>query len=181
MRWFIFFILFVPAIAGYCNDSVYSKTHLKGYKKMFYKLAILHPSLNSPLERKLLQHYLIGSGESFLISAPEFERLKKSAFQLKEKSKAVAPEPTTIFYTERIVLDDDPYFGFGLGTITGIYNKESKELISFVDVYDFNKKKVGARKLKSEIITRMFRLIAPRSSKKFIVCYGDAAYYTAEN
>ena len=176
MRWLVTFMLITLAASAFCSDSVYTTQSLKGYKKLFYKLITIHPAVNSPIEQKLLQHYLAGSGTTYMLTDSEFQLLKKTVAQqnLKDTSTEQASPDYVI---KRISLDHDAYFGFALGTITCIYDKTKTEMISFLDVYDFNKKRKGIRKLKSEIATRIFRLIEPRSSKKFIVSYGDAAYF----
>jgi hypothetical protein len=165
--------------SSFAGDST-TVTHdskLRGYKKLFYKIVSLHPKLNSPVEKALLKHYLAGSGKPFLFSDSDFKRLVTSVAQSDTSNERVSING--IYFVKKITLDDDAYFGWGLGTIQAIYDNTTSQMVSFTDVYDFNKKKKGKRKLKSEMVTRIFRLIAPRSSKSFIVSYGENAYITA--
>lgn len=177
MRWILFFFLLMVFAAARSNDSVRVRDPLKGYKKLFYHLVTKHPKINSPLERALLRHYLAGSGVTFLITDEEFTMLQ---IAVKDFSNSYCnPLKTDSSYcSQKIVLDNDVYFGWGLGTITCIFDQQTKQLITFADVYDFNKKKKGQRYLKSEIVTRIFRWVAPRSAKAFVVSYGTAAYST---
>jgi hypothetical protein len=175
MRWLgcLLFIVSTPAL---CSDSVHTPGPLKGYKKLFYKVIISHPSLNSPIEQKLLQHYLSGSGAVYLLTTKEFEKLKKAVAHQREQKHELIQQTSSAYYTERVRLDDDPDFGFALGTINCVFESSTGKMISFTDVYDFNKKKKGVRSLRSELYTRFFRLIAPRSSKKFMVTYRAPAF-----
>jgi hypothetical protein len=171
MRWFLSVFFTCICIVALCSDSVYAPEPLKGYCKLFYKIITTHPQLNSPIEKKLLQHYLSGSGAVYLLSDSEFERLKKAVVQYKDHQHLSTKELSTSYFTEKVTLDNDAYFGFALGTITCIYESSSGNMISFIDKYDFNNKKKGIRHLKSELYTRIFRLIAPRKAKAFTVCY----------
>jgi hypothetical protein len=174
MRLFIFIGCLFFAVAANGRDTV-SNNKLRGYKKLFYKLVILHPKINSPFERLLLKHYLAGSGTTYLIADTDFVKLK-GAIATIEKSNCIVLKSSPKYCTIQVKLDDDNYFGWGLGTITCIFNNNNNQMISFADVYDFNKKKKRKRSLKSEIVTRVFRLIAPHSVKAFVVSYADAAY-----
>ena len=175
MRLAFFFILLTTVLYARSGDSVYINDELKGYKKFFYKIVAAHPKINSPVERALLRHYLAGSGTTVLLTDDVFVQLQKVVRE--RTSRTCVPLKTdTNLCSMQIVLDDDPYFGWALGTITCVFLPTSNQLITFADVYDFNRKKNGQRKLKSEIVTRIFRLIAPRSAKAFIVSYGTAAY-----
>ena len=174
MRPLLFMACLFLTVAAYSGDTL-SNYKLRGYKKLFYKLVILHPKINSIFERSLLKHYLEGSGTTYLITDTDFVNLKNT-IAVFEKSNCVVLKSNPEYCTRKVKLDDDSYFGWGLGTITCIFNNSSNQMISFADVYDFNKKKNGQRSLKSELVTRVFRLIAPRSAKAFIVSYADAAY-----
>lgn len=174
MRPLFFIACLFLSVAAYSGDTLSNK-ELRGYKKIFYKLVILHPKINSTFERSLLKHYLAGSGVTYLVVNSDFVKLKNTISGF-EKNNCVILKSNPQYYTVKVKLDDDAYFGWALGTITCIFNSNNSELISFVDVYDFNKKKNGQRSLKSELITRVFRLMAPRSAKAFIVSYADAAY-----
>lgn len=176
MRIAIFIFFLFLTVRSYATDSLPAADHLKGYKKWFYKIVLLHPKINSPLERALLKHYLAGSGTAFLFADSDFVKLKNAVGAM-NKNECTSSQHNNQFYcTQKAVLDGDIYFGWGLGTITCIFTTNSREMISFADVYDFNKKKKGQRKRSSELATRIFRLLAPRSAKSFIVSYGEAAY-----
>lgn len=162
-------------MAAQCGDSSFHANQLRGYKKFFYKLVTLHPKINSDFEQSLLKHYLAGSGTAYLIADSDFVKLKHT-IAASETSNCIVLKSNEHYCTRKVKLDDDNYFGWGLGTITCIFNNSNNQMISFADVYDFNKKKKGQRSFKSEIVTRVFRLIAPRSAKAFVVSYADAAY-----
>ncbi|MBX9785581.1 MAG: hypothetical protein K2X48_20045 [Chitinophagaceae bacterium] len=179
MRPLLFIVCLFLAVAAYSGDTL-SDNNLRGYKKLFYKLVLLHPKINSTFERSLLKHYLAGSGAAYLIAGSDFVKLKNTVTAF-EKSDCVLLKSNPQYCTVKVKLDEDVYFGWGLGTITCIFSNSSNEMISFADVYDFNKKKKGQRSFKSEIVTRIFRLIAPRSAKAFIVSYGTAAFYSQIN
>jgi hypothetical protein len=170
MRWFLSVFFTCICIVALCSDSVYAPEPLKGYCKLFYKIITTHPQLNSPIEKKLLQHYLSGSGAVYILSDEEFTALTKVVAQHQSyRSFAVTEKP--VYVTERVTLDEDATFGYALGTITCFYETATGNMVSFNDRYDFNKKKKGIRHLKSELYTRIFRLIAPRKAKAFTVCY----------
>jgi hypothetical protein len=173
-RWVRILVLLV-SVQAYGADTTTVCCPLKGYKKWFYKIVILHPQLNSVVERQLFRHYLCGSGTAFLLSDDDFERLSRAVLQRNGSGSRLASSDVH-FCSSIISLDDDGYFGWGLGTITCVFDQGCRELISFADIYDFNKKKFGKRKLKLELYTRVFRFLAPRSAKSFIVSYGKAAY-----
>lgn len=178
MKRIVFFLLaqLVLQIA-HSSDTIYFKNNklaLKGYKKIFYKLIILHPKINSPLERGLLRHYLSGSGTVFQLSDLDFMQLLKIA-SLDTDATCTPLEKSNSYCIKRVSLINDPYFGWGLGTVTFIFQQQ--QLVSFFDVYDFNKKKTGERKRNLEFLTRLFELIAPKSAKSFIVTYAKDAYY----
>lgn len=175
MRLGILFFLLITVLHARSTDSAQLTDNLKGYKKLFYTLVTKHPRINSPLERALLRHYLAGSGTTVLLTDDVFVQLQK-VVRKKVSSSCVPLKTDTALCSGHVVLDDDPYFGWALGTITCVYTRQTNQLLTFADVYDFNKKKKGQRNLKSEIVTRIFRLIAPRSAKAFIVSYGTAAY-----
>ncbi len=170
----IVLLFFQTASGGDTISIAYNKPVLKGYKKLFYKLIVLHPKLNSSLERILLQHYLAGSGTAFQLSDLDFNRLKKIVPAYAD-SICTPFERSSNYCIKRVNLIDDPYFGWGLGTVTCIF--EQQQLVSFFDVYDFNKKKTGERKNKLEFVTRLFGIIAPKTAKSFIVTYAKEAYY----
>ncbi|MBS4065299.1 MAG: hypothetical protein KGZ74_12105 [Chitinophagaceae bacterium] len=176
MRWIASLLFFILATPAFCSDSAYTNQRLKGYKKLFYLLITAHPAVKSPIEQKLLQHYLSGSGTVYLLTDEEFETLKKTVGQQRQQKHELIQQAASAYYTERVRLDDDPEFGFALGTINCVFESSTGNMISFTDVYDFNKKKKGLRSLRSELYTRMFRLIAPRNSKKFIVTYRAPAF-----
>jgi hypothetical protein len=74
-------------------------------------------------------------------------------------------------------LNEDAYFGWGLGTITVLYNTTDAGIVSFIDYYDFNKKKKGIRSRKNELTTRLFRLLAPARARSFLVTFAADAYF----
>lgn len=179
MRHFIFIGTLLFAVTAHSGDTANTSKQLRGYKKLFYKLAILHPKINSAFERSLLKHYLTGSGATYLIADSDFVKLKSTIAKL-ENSTCVLLKSSPENCTIKAKLDDDNYFGWGLGTITCIFTNRNNQMISFADVYDFNKKKKGQRSFKLEIVTRVFSLIAPRSAKAFVVSYGDDAYLSVQ-
>lgn len=167
-------------VAAYSGDTASSNDHLRGYKKFVYKLLLLHPKINSTFERSLLKHYLAGSGTTYLIADTDFIKLKNTVAGF-DNNNCVVVKSNPNYCAIQLNLVDDIYFGWALGTITCIFSNGNKnEFISFADVYDFNKKKKGMRSLRLEMITRIFRLITPRSAKAFIVSYGTTAYYTVQ-
>lgn len=178
---YLFLLLIIPACL-FSGDSAevvsVKQKKLKGYRNLFYKLVSLHPRLNSPLEKELLQHYLFGSGETFTISETDFKRLQKTV-PLYVGNAACKPAETIQegYCVKYVNLHDDDYFGWGVGNLTVIYKSSENDPISFVDFYDFDKKKKGKRKLKNEFITRVFRLMAPASARSFVVTYNADAYY----
>jgi hypothetical protein len=175
MRRFILFGWVLFSYIAYGGDTVSATNQLRGYKKFFYKIVILHPKLNSNFERTLLKHYLAGSGETYLISQADFVKLK-NVIPVFEKSNCIVLKSNAELCAVKLDLLQNDYFGWALGTTTCIFKTNGAELISFFDIYDFNKKKKGQRSLKFELITRIFRLITPRSAKAFVVSYAEAAY-----
>lgn len=176
MRWLTCLLFLALSTSALCSDSVYTPKPLKGYKKLFFNIITKHPSLNSPIEKKLLQHYLSGSGEVYLLTESEFEALKTAVAQQRQQKQPFIQQVSSTYYTENVRLDDDADFGFALGTINCVFESSTGNMISFTDTYDFNKKKKGVRSLRSELYTRIFKLIAPRSSKKFTVTYLTATF-----
>jgi hypothetical protein len=175
MRLFILAGCLFFAAAAYSGDTTYNSNKLRGYKKLFYKLVILHPKINSSFERTLLRHYIAGSGETYLISETDFKKLK-NVIPGYQKNDCILLKANPELCAVKVDLLQDAYFGWALGTVTCIFSSPGTELISFFDIYDFNKKKKGERPLKFEIITRIFKLTTPRSAKPFVVSYADAAY-----
>lgn len=175
MRYLLLLVLlfgkFHDTIGG---DSARVKRKLTGYKKILYKTALLHSELNSPLERSLLRHYLEGSGETFLLSDEDFYKLKNTV-QAIQTSACMPLQESPGYCTQNVWLEKNEYFGWGLGSITCIYDASSLRIISFADVYDFNKKKIGVRTWKGEFFTRVFRLLTPKSAKPFLVSYAKFA------
>lgn len=177
MRLVFLLIAMLVLQTSYGGDTIHAlqkKPLLKGYKKLFYNFIILHPQLNSALERDLLKHYLAGNGTVFQFSDSDFVQLKKRMPAYAD-SICTPIEKNNTYCSKRVHLINDSYFGWGLGTITCIF--EQQQMVSFFDVYDFNKKKAGERKRKLEFITRLFGIIAPKSARSFIVTYAKEAYY----
>ena len=175
----ILWLIPVGLMAG--NLAAAPVTHekkLKGYRKFLYGLVIRHPKLNSPFERALLKHYFSGSGETFVISAADFKRLQQTVplFSKSDSCIILSGKQQTYCY-KQVDLNEDVYFGWGLGTITILYDAAGKNMVSFIDAYDFNKKKKGMRSAKNELFTRLFRLLAPARSKSFLVTFGADAYF----
>ena len=176
------FILLLLPVGLFAGDSAAVRTgeaiQLKGYRKLFYSIVALHPKLNSPLEKKLLQHYLAGSGETFMLSTADFKRLQQTVpfFVQADSCRAVTASQNNYCY-KQVDLDEDAYFGWALGTITVLYNATDKEIVSFIDKYDFNKKKKGFRSRKSEFVTRVFRILAPSRARSFLVTFANEAYF----
>ncbi|TWI80207.1 hypothetical protein IQ13_2879 [Lacibacter cauensis] len=179
-RIWLFFLLLLP-VAVFAVDSAAVRTgeelRLKGYRKLFYKIVALHPKLNSPLEKELLQHYLAGSGETFILSTADFKRLQQTVplFVKQDSCHAVIAAQHNYCY-KQVDLNNDAYFGWALGTITVVYNAADNEVVSFVDTYDFNKKKKGLRSRKNEFVTGVFRLLAPARARSFLVTFASDAY-----
>lgn len=178
---YLFLFLAIPSllVAGDPISSVTAKQKkLKGYRQLFFKLVALHPRLNSPLEKELLQHYLLGTGETFVISEADFKRLQKTIPLYSTNTECKPAETNKPGYCVKYVsLIDDDYFGWGLGNLTVIYQTGELAIVSFVDYYDFDKKKKGNRKAKNELTTRLFRLFAPAAARSFVVTYNADAYY----
>lgn len=178
---YLFLLLFVPSllVAGDSATVIVAKQKkLRGYRQLFYKLVSLHPKLNSSFEKELLQHYLLGSGETFIISEADFKRLQQTVPLYITNTDCKPLETNQPGYCSRYVnLHEDNYFGWGVGNLTVIYQTTDQTLVSFVDYYDFDKKKKGKRRAKNELITRMFRLLAPSSSRSFVITYNADAYY----
>lgn len=133
--------------------------------------------MNSPLEKELLQHYLIGSGETYTVSETDFKRLQQSVSLFAGNEACKPAEANTGYCVKYVDLHDDDYFGWGVGNLTVIYKAETDVPVSFVDYYDFDKKKIGKRKWKNELVTRVFRLMAPASARSFVVTYNADVYY----
>lgn len=178
---YLFLLLFIPSLLS-AGDSVavaFAKQNkLRGYRQLFYKLVTLHPKLNSPFEKELLQHYLMGSGETFLVSEADFKRLQQTVplYLTNAECKPLAANQPG-YCGQYVDLHDDNYFGWGVGNLTVIYQTNDHTPVSVVDYYDFDKKKKGKRRLKNELVTRVFRLLAPSSSRSFVITYNADAYY----
>jgi hypothetical protein len=178
---YLFLLLFMPSllVAGDSATVVVAKQKkLRGYRQLFYKLVSLHPKLNSSFEKELLQHYLLGSGETFVVSEADFKRLQQTVPLYLTDTDCRPVEAKQPGYCARYVnLHDDNYFGWGVGNLTVIYQTTDQSLVSFVDYYDFDKKEKGKRRAKNEFITRAFRLLAPGSARSFVITYNADAYY----
>lgn len=174
--WILVCLMPFSVIAGDSATSNVRQPHsLKGYKKILYNLVLLHPKMNSRLEKELLKHYLIGSGETYLLHDSDFIRLKKTVPAYSESDNCNSTS-NQHYCSKHIDLSEEPYFGWALGNINGVYSTSNDELISIADVYDFNKAKKGARSKTHERLTRLFRLLSPASVKAFVVTYGADAY-----
>ena len=151
---------------------------LKGYRRFLYNVLILHPKLNSPLEQALLQHYFAGTGETFIISNADFKRWQQTGplYAKADSCKQLSSKQSNYCYRQ-VDLNEDAYFGWGLGTITVLYNTTDAGIVSFIDYYDFNKKKKGIRSRKNELTTRLFRLLAPARARSFLVTFAADAYF----
>ena len=178
---YLFLLLFVPSLLTAGDSATFTFTKhkkLRGYRQLFYKMVSLHPKLNSPLEKELLQHYLLGSGETFLLNESDFRRLQQAVPRYSAKADCKPLENGTPGYcTQYVNLHDNSYFGWGVGNLTVIYETTGQTLVSLVDYYDFDKKEKGKRKLKNEIATRLFRMLAPASARSFVVTYNADAFY----
>lgn len=177
---YLFLLLFMPSLLAAGDSAAVTavkQKKLHGYRQLFYKFVSLHPKLNSPLEKNLLKHYLLGSGETFLISDADFVRLQQAVSRYASNTECKPLVNAEAGYcTQYVNLHDDSYFGWGVGNLTIIYETTGKTIISCLDYYDFDKKEKGKRKLKNEIVTRLFRMLAPASSRSFIVTYGADAF-----
>lgn len=177
----LFLLFFLPACL-FASDSATvvagKQKKLRGYRSLFYKMATLHPRLNSPLEKALLQHYLLGSGETFTVSASDFKRLQQTVpLYLSNETCKPAETNQQGYCVKYADLHDDDYFGWAVGNLTLIYKANENEPVSFVDYYDFDSKKKGKRKWKNELATRVFRLLAPGVARSFVVTYDADAFY----
>ena len=175
----IFFLLSAGLYAGNVLAAPDSKERkLKGYKRLLYGIVTRHPKLNSPFERALLKHYFEGTGETYVVSSADFKRLQQTVplFTKSDSCIILSGKQRTYCY-KQVDLNDDVYFGWGLGTITILYDAAGKNIVSFIDAYDFNKKKIGNRSAKNELFTRLFRLLAPARSKSFLVTFEADAYF----
>jgi len=173
ISWLILFLLpgFLFAGDTTANKTV-QKQSLKGYKKLLYNVVLLHPQLNSGFERELLKHYLLGSGSTYLMADSDFVRLQKTVPNyIHNKNCIISSSGIHNYCVQHIDLNDDDYFGWALGNIRGIYKNGTDELITLADYYDFNKAKRGARTRKQELLTRVFKFLAPKSAKAFVVTY----------
>ena len=178
---FVFLIIsiFICPNDAYSSANKHKPSHeLKGYKKFLFKLVSLNPKLNSALEKDLLKHYLLGSGTTYQLSDSDFVRLKKvSKFHFVDSICKIIHSNNEQYCYRLVDLNNDNYFGWALGSFTGIFHQATGELISIADSYDFNKKKKGKRQFKNELISGIFRLIAPSSAKSFIVTYRADGYF----
>jgi hypothetical protein len=177
--WFLIFLLLPVGLCAGDSLAVEAakETKLKGYRQLFYKIIALHPTLNSSLEKELLQHYLAGSGETFVLSTTDFKRLQQTVpLFISIDSCRIIFSNQANYCSKQVDLTQDDYFGWALGTITVLYDADGKRMVSFIDNYDFNKKKKGVRRSKNEIVTRLFRLIAPARARSFLVTFADDAY-----
>ena len=173
-------LLLLPVFIYAVDSTVPVTLHtqqLKGYKKLLYRAVLLHPKMNSTLERDLLKHYLLGSGSTYRLSDSDFIQLNKISpmYVVDQHCRAVV-STNQQYCIRRIDVNEDAYFGWALGNISGIYQMASGELISIADVYDFNKKKKGKRKRAYEFYTRIFIMLTPSSAKSFVVTYHADGY-----
>jgi hypothetical protein len=173
ISWLGLFLLPGFLFAG--DTTVMNTAHkqlLKGYKKLLYEVVLLHPKMNSAIERDLLKHYLLGSGSTYLLADSDFVRLQKTVPKYVHTNNCVMVVADSEQYCiQHIDLNEDAYFGWALGNINGIYQAGTDKLISLADIYDFNKAKKGLRTRRQEFLTRVFRFFAPRSAKAFVVTY----------
>jgi hypothetical protein len=159
---YLFLLFFIPSLVVAGDSAIVisgKQKKLRGYRQLFYKLVSLHPKLNSPLEKELLQHYLLGSGETFVVSEADFKRLQQTISFYLPNTECKPVETNQPGYCVKYVdLHDDNYFGWGVGNLTVIYQTTDHALVSFVDYYDFDKKKKGDRSAGNEFTTRLFRV-----------------------
>jgi len=154
------------------------KPQLRGYKKLLYKVVLLHPKMSSGFERDLLKHYLLGSGTTYLMDDSDFVRLQKTVPNyIDTKNCTIVSSNNQQYCVQPVDLNDDNYFGWALGNIRGIYKSGTDELVTLADYYDFNKAKRGVRTRKQELITRVFKFLAPKSAKAFVVTYKADGFY----
>ncbi|MEJ8843152.1 hypothetical protein WG954_12250 [Lacibacter sp. H375] len=178
---YLLLLLFVPSllVAGdSATIQITKQKKLRGYRQLFYKVVSLHPKLNSPFEKELLQHYLLGSGDTFVVSDSDFKRLQQTVpLYIKDSDCKPAEANQPGYCTKYVNLHDDNYFGWGVGNLTVIYQTNDQTLVSLVDYYDFDKKRKGQRRVKNEFSTRMFRFFAPASARSFVITYNADAYF----
>lgn len=178
---YLFLMLFFPSllVAGDSATVIVAKQKkLRGYRQLFYRVVSLHPKLNSTFEKELLRHYLLGSGETFVVSDADFKRLQQTVpLYITDSDCKHADANQPGYCTKYVNLHDDNYFGWGVGNLTVIYQTTDQTLVSLVDYYDFDKKKKGKRRAKNEFITRMFRLLSPASARSFVITYNADAYF----
>ncbi|MFT3844442.1 MAG: hypothetical protein QM725_05275 [Lacibacter sp.] len=183
IRSVIFLLFFIPLTVLAADSSVTAQAEVKklrGYKRFLFNVVLLHPKMDSPLEKDLLRHFLIGSGSLYKVSDADFNRLKQTVLQHPQK---LISDSTlySAYRLARVDLNNDQYFGMALGNIVTISSTDSGEIISFADVYDFNKTRKGKRTLKNEFLTRTFRLLSPSSARAFIVTYNADGYFDKVN
>ncbi len=179
-HYYLLLFLFLPLwlVAG--DSTALASTQqkkLKGYRKLFYQLILLHPKLNSPLEKELLRHYLEGSGETFILSDADFKLMQQAVISYGHDAICKPVGGGQMLYcVKQVNLIEEDYFGWAVGSIIVICTVAEKKMVSMADYYDFNKKKKGQRKFKNEVTTGIFRLITPSGARSFIVTYNAEAY-----
>lgn len=180
MRSILLLIWITPLLASATDSSSakHPSIKLKGYKRILYNVVLLHPKMNSPFEKELLKHYLLGSGTTYEMSDDDFSRLKQSVAVCKCGTACLPGASSQAYCISRFDLNADAYFGWALGNAFCIYETATGQLVSVADIYDFNRAKAGVRKLKNELITRIFRLLSPASAKSFVVTYKADGFVT---
>lgn len=171
----LFILLLLPTLVTAGDSTVVitaKQKKLRGYRQLFYRFISVHPRLNSSLEKELLKHYLSGSGETFIISDKDFALMKERLPASTNQTDCRIVEQG--YCIKQVDLNSDDYFGWGLGTVTVVYDKTELP-VTFIDRYDFNKKKKGQRSGGNEFVTRIFRVISPRKAKSFLVTYNADA------
>ncbi len=183
MRSILLLICLTPLLsfASDSSSTIHPTEKLKGYKRILYNVVLLHPKMNSPLEKELLKHYLSGSGTTYEMSDDDFTILKQTVAVCKCGTACTPGTSSQTYCISRFDLNADAYFGWALGNAYCIYETSTGQLVSVADIYDFNRAKAGVRKFKNELITRIFNMLSPASAKSFVVTYKAVGFVAAGN
>lgn len=150
-----------------------AKQHpLKLYPALVYFMMRLHPKSGSHFEKQTFKHYLNGTASTFYMNAEEFERI--AVYVQTNFSTVVFPLQDSAgsdYYTAKVSLYGLPYFDNSLGMVVMYFDKKTNKPFALYDVFNFNKAKIGARKLKHEIQTRLVHMVQPKRAKEFVICY----------
>ncbi len=132
----------------------------------------LHPKSGSYFEKQTFKHYLNGTSKTFYITTAEFELI---ASYVKENSQSVVfpvkDSCNSSYYLAKVSLYGLPYFDNSLGMVYMYFDTKTNTPFALYDIFNFNKARIGTRKLKHEIQTRLVNMIQPKRAKEFVICY----------